>query len=305
MKRKLLMMVLALMMVLLLAACGCEHEWTDANCTSPKTCSLCEATEGSPLGHSWTAATCTAPKTCEVCNATEGEAKGHTWEDATCLVPMKCAVCHETKGEPKGHNWEEATTDAPKTCIDCQTTEGTKIITDPRFTTTSTKELHGRWSCEVVMTGEMMGTTGYIDELPCTLYYEFGNAGDLNASIEIHDVLAFKDGMKKMTVDSLYAEFAYQGLSESAADEAMKATYGMTVTEYAEAYVEAIDMDTIFGEFTTDMVYYVGENGIYVALSWYNEFECSAYTLENGVLIIETDVLEEGGEPLQWKRVEE
>jgi hypothetical protein len=29
------------------------HSWTDANCTDPKTCSVCKATEGEPLGHVW------------------------------------------------------------------------------------------------------------------------------------------------------------------------------------------------------------------------------------------------------------
>lgn len=302
MRRKTFIVVLALALVMILAACGCKHEWVEANCNNPKTCSLCKAPEGAPLGHSWAAATCTAPKTCEVCNATDGEAKGHIWEDATCLIPAKCSVCHETKGEPKSHNWEEATTDAPKTCVDCQVTEGTRIITDPRFTTASTKKLQGHWSCEVVFTGEMLGTSGYIDELPTTLHYTFGNAGELNAEVELHDVFAFKNALKKMTADTLYTQYDHYGYSKNAADADMKATNGMTVTEYADAYIEGIDLDTLFGQFAMDMVYYVGENGIYVALSWYNEFECSAYTLENDVLIIENDVLEEGGEPLQWKR---
>jgi DNA-directed RNA polymerase subunit RPC12/RpoP len=29
----------------------CEHEWLDATCTTPKTCSLCGKTEGEALGH--------------------------------------------------------------------------------------------------------------------------------------------------------------------------------------------------------------------------------------------------------------
>lgn len=44
----------------------CFHEWDEASCTVPKTCSICRATEGEPLGHepgSWqtvTETTCTA-----------------------------------------------------------------------------------------------------------------------------------------------------------------------------------------------------------------------------------------------------
>ena len=52
---------------------GCEHNWTDATCTTPKTCSVCGAIEGEALGHSWVDATYEAPKTCSVCGATEGE----------------------------------------------------------------------------------------------------------------------------------------------------------------------------------------------------------------------------------------
>ena len=66
-----------------------------------------------------------------------------------------------------------------------------------------------------------------------------------------------------------------------------------------------LDIDAFFEEFIPDMVYYVSEGNIYYGFNWYGEFEVSDYTLENGVLIIEEDVLEEGGEPLQWTKVQE
>ena len=34
-----------------MAACGCKHEWQDASCTSPKTCTLCGETEGEAADH--------------------------------------------------------------------------------------------------------------------------------------------------------------------------------------------------------------------------------------------------------------
>lgn len=49
-----------------------EHIWSDATCTSPKTCSTCGETEGMALDHQWMAATTVAPKTCSLCGATEG-----------------------------------------------------------------------------------------------------------------------------------------------------------------------------------------------------------------------------------------
>ena len=56
----------------------CDHVWVDADCTAPKTCSICGKTEGAALGHveetiSGKAATCTEDgltdgKKCEDCD---------------------------------------------------------------------------------------------------------------------------------------------------------------------------------------------------------------------------------------------
>lgn len=91
--KKVKLMVIAILMVFLLSACSCNHQWKDATCSAPKTCEKCGATEGEALPHQWAAATCTEPKTCTVCDATEGEALGHDWEIATCLKPTTCKVC--------------------------------------------------------------------------------------------------------------------------------------------------------------------------------------------------------------------
>ena len=100
------------------------HNWVDATCTAPKTCSKCNATEGAAAGHNWVDATCTTPKTCSKCNATEGAAAGHNWVNATCTTPKTCSKCNATVGTAAGHNWINATCTAPKTCSKCNATEG-------------------------------------------------------------------------------------------------------------------------------------------------------------------------------------
>lgn len=83
------------------------HQFKNATCVSPKTCSVCGATEGEALGHTWTDADCAHPKTCSVCKATEGEALGHTWTDATCTTPKTCSVCGATEGDPTPHSFAD------------------------------------------------------------------------------------------------------------------------------------------------------------------------------------------------------
>ena len=96
---------------------GCDHNWTSATCTTPKTCTICGATSGSSLGHSWdngkvtTAETCTTTGeklfTCSKCGSTQTTviaALGHKWGDWVTDVPAtetttgtkhrECTVCH-------------------------------------------------------------------------------------------------------------------------------------------------------------------------------------------------------------------
>ena len=100
------------------------HDWKKADCTAPKTCKTCGATEGSAKGHDWKKADCTAPKTCKTCGATEGSAKGHDWKKADCSAPKTCKTCGATEGSAKGHDWKAADCATPKTCKTCGATEG-------------------------------------------------------------------------------------------------------------------------------------------------------------------------------------
>lgn len=125
MKKRFLTLLLAVLCVILLTACGeCDHDWEKATCEEPKTCSECGETKGKALGHTWVEATCEEPKTCSECGKTKGEALDHDWMDATCEEPKTCYACGETEGEALDHDWEDATYDAPKTCRNCGETEG-------------------------------------------------------------------------------------------------------------------------------------------------------------------------------------
>jgi len=134
----------------------CAHSYTGevttaATCSTDGvktyTCSACgdEYTEViKATGHSWQDATCTVPKTCSVCQATEGEAKGHTAGTAvkenevpaTCIAGgsydsvVYCSVCNTElsrtamTSEQAAHRYTSEVTEEPG----C-TTVGTKTFT--------------------------------------------------------------------------------------------------------------------------------------------------------------------------------
>lgn len=72
-----------------------DHDWQDATCTEPKTCSVCGATEGTKLGHDWendpqsTDSICTrCPEVCSHDNYDE-EADGETCPDCGKAYPYE------------------------------------------------------------------------------------------------------------------------------------------------------------------------------------------------------------------------
>lgn len=95
--KKTALFLLLLIFTCALTACGCNHDWVEASCETPKTCSLCEEVEGEPLGHSWVEATCEEPRTCAVCALTEGEALDHSWTnwcfDGEAAMVRSCGRC--------------------------------------------------------------------------------------------------------------------------------------------------------------------------------------------------------------------
>ncbi len=70
--KKIISVCILTVLTLALSSCACEHNWKYATCITPKTCSLCEATEGTRAEHIWIEATCIDPKTCTTCGKTEG-----------------------------------------------------------------------------------------------------------------------------------------------------------------------------------------------------------------------------------------
>lgn len=123
-----LTLLLAITSIFILAACSekpCEHNWSNATCTTAKVCTLCNETEGSALGHSfgeWNetlAATCTTDgsknRQCSVCQNTETQTitkLGHNHKPLNDIVYIntygfgkyECETCHNAIYKDKDGN---------------------------------------------------------------------------------------------------------------------------------------------------------------------------------------------------------
>lgn len=294
--KKILCLMLTLVLALCLAACGCDHEWKDADCENPKTCGLCGETEGEALGHDWKDADCENPKTCAVCDKTEGEALGHSWEDADCENPKICSVCGATEGEALGHEWKDATTEEPMTCAVCGATEGERITTDERFHTADCEAVFGVWQGILTLDGDMMGIDG-LGDITLDMLWEitFRNDGTMNSRLALADEEAYMEAIRVYTVNLFYEQFAAAGLDAEAADAAMKETYGMTIAEYVTAAMEGMDVSDYYEDQDMAYVYYVSGETIYSAESWSDTMEEIPFRLDGDKLYLSGASVEDLG----------
>lgn len=302
MKRKSCTLLLVLLCAAVFTGCQCEHAWVEASCDVPKTCTLCQETDGAPLGHSWLAATCETPKTCEVCGVVQGEAEGHTWVEATCTAPKHCQVCELTEGAVLEHEWQKATTEKPMTCGVCGTTEGERIITDARFTTAANQAIFGAWEVEMTMTGEELEMADYVQEVPFIATLRFGEAGDLSLDMRFKDLEAFLAELNANTEALMYQQFEDMDMTREEADDVFQSAYGMTVSEYAESIWAVVNWENLFDVYAASYVYYMDGDQIYVADSWEDTFASSTVTIEGEKMTLVDSELS-GGQVLELTRV--
>lgn len=108
MKKVLSLALSALLIACLLTGCGCKHQWAEASCTAPKTCTLCGEIEGEPLPHNYSPATCASPSVCKDCGLRQGEALPHAnVTEANYQDPAQCLDCGAVLGDPLTPIYEE------------------------------------------------------------------------------------------------------------------------------------------------------------------------------------------------------
>ena len=153
--KKMLTLALAAVLCLSLAACGCKHEWKDADCENPKTCELCGETEGEALGHQesdW-----------EETEVDTVKAVKHL--EKTCT---RCDKVMDEKDEPMDTLIADGkfllTTEDFEKRMDNMLNE--QLQDKDMVLTTSSEEEFGIFTYYVEYEGEMVGMIARLDEFP-------------------------------------------------------------------------------------------------------------------------------------------
>ncbi len=223
----------------------------------------------------------------------------HQWTEVNCLEPKTCTVCGEKEGEALGHRWQEATTEAPKTCTSCAATEGERIITDARFTTAACSPLFGDWSGQITLPAADATGANVEGEVVFDVVFTYCNDGTVIQHTGFADWESVKPLFVKGVILNLYIEYMFKGMDNPAAEKDIMDRYGMTMEEYAKAYLDTIDPDSEDGN--VSMVYYVEGDALRVAMTWDDEMEEFKFTIEGDTLTL----IDENGSPLVLTRVAE
>ncbi len=132
-----------------------SHTWEDATCTEPKTCTVCQATEGATVAHTGGSATCKSKAECSLCGTKYGELAAHTpnLDDGDCTTAITCSICGSVTTNAKSHAFDNDL-DANCNNIDCEHTrevENVPEITKPMFIISSTTASAGETNVEVTV----------------------------------------------------------------------------------------------------------------------------------------------------------
>lgn len=267
MKKKLtLIIAMAVTAMASLTGC-CKHEWTEATCVAPRTCSLCGKTEGEVVDHTWGEATCETPKTCSVCGTTEGEPLGHSFSEAGYLTPSVCSVCG-AEGEVKPNYFAEKGLNLVDTVP--ETVEGSYIIflTDNRMDYMC-KTAASNLSVNSISNGDGTKTINFEYDIPLTFEYHYDTekeyySGTMNASLfdlytglGLNEEQTFGDEVKgisntlnidgneisitgEMNIEWIQGEWYALNDNVEAIDQLCKKTYSITVPEDYDGLVFGI-----------------------------------------------------------------
>ncbi len=151
-------------------------------------------------------------------------------------------------------------------------TEPTTVPTESRypFDAEEADYLFGLWQSELTVDEEMLGLPGLGKSFKLTVYVEFDDLGmvytyvDKTEAEAAFNKLFDNKNVRKFVKNACYAQLEEQGYSKKEAEEMIKQTYGMTMDEYVDLYIETVRDTMDFEGMSTNTHYYAEGNDLYV-----------------------------------------
>ncbi len=162
--------------------------------------------------HEWEDATCKTPKTCTVCGKTEGFARGHDYQEETCAKPKICKNCGFESGKPNdSHTVKEWTTDKEPTCAEAGEKHGACSVCGKTITGEVPKASHteGEWA---IVEDFSISSSGAVVPgkkiLTCSVCGAEMKAEEYTTTL----TMGQKNALKKAASYLSFTSFSYSGL---------------------------------------------------------------------------------------------
>lgn len=184
------------------------------------------------------------------------------------------------------------TTVAETTVPETTATQTTAAVvdTDSPFDAEAAAAVIGTWKFDLTMTAEQFGLEDDDFSLVCPAAFTFDDQGMFVFGFmteEMTDTIAyFESYMVTYMTDLMYKQFSDQGISKEDADTAFKTEYNMTIAQYAEETVNAMDVASMFSASTSAGVYYVEDGKLYTGAAYGDAMEINNITVEGDTLTL-------------------
>lgn len=160
----------------------------------------------------------------------------------------------------------------------------------PIFDPVAAAPLIGTWKTGYIMTGEMMGDATFTSRVAFPLAFTFDDQGgmtvgflasELNSAIETYTI-----ALKTHQINKIYQSYADRGYDKTAANNAVRQNYGMSVEEYVQTLIDSINFAALFSAYSSSGYYTVDGEYLYLSLSGDSPRELIRYKLEGDTLIL-------------------
>ena len=140
--KKILCLISVFMLIVVLAfslsSCECNHEWQEATCTTPRTCTKCGETIGTTLYHNYERVGCDEYLRCKDCGTDSTYSKSYHSYVGNCEEIGACFYCGEPSPKALEHTYKGNIHTGIIKCKNCNET-----ISEEDIQGKSTTELTG------------------------------------------------------------------------------------------------------------------------------------------------------------------